>query len=312
MTDIAFNPKEIRYIKLGPGGAWASESIESGVIPLGYSDIDHALCAAADWDAVRSRFITAGKTARGASQGVRELRDFYELDDQTLWVALARGHLWWTFANGPVELPDRPVEAGPSRIRRTQSGWRCSSLVGEPLTVRTLSSALTKVGSYQMTICNIEARAYLLRRIRGEADALHLEARSISDQMCRVAVSMIRQLHWEEFETLVDLIFARSGWRRVSALGGGQPDVDLVLDQPTTGETAWVQVKTGARQSQLNDYLERFRRDGSCSRFFFVCGNPSSPLHLAASPNTHLWVDDALAKATINVGLFDWLIERTQ
>jgi hypothetical protein len=39
------------------------------------------------------------------------------------------------------------------------------------------------------------------------------------------------------------LIFTRGGWQRTGALGGGQADVDLVLKQPITAETAWVQVK---------------------------------------------------------------------
>src|SRR5207244_11593485 len=65
-----------------------------------------------------------------------------------------------------------------------------------------------------------------------------------------------------DFETLVDLIFARGGWQRSSALGKHQPDVDLILTQPTTDETAWVQIKSKASQAELNDYLGRFRRDG--------------------------------------------------
>ena len=37
-------------------------------------------------------------------------------------------------------------------------------------------------------------------------------------------------------------------------------DVDLVLDQPATGETAFVQVKSKAGQSVLDDYIGRFRQ----------------------------------------------------
>ena len=80
--------------------------------------------------------------------------------------------------------------------------------------------------------------------------------------MTEVAAKLIAGLHWAEFETLVDLIFARSGWQRVSRVGGTLADVDLILEQPVTGETAFVQVKSKAGQSVLDDYIGRFRRSG--------------------------------------------------
>jgi hypothetical protein len=78
--------------------------------------------------------------------------------------------------------------------------------------------------------------------------------------MCEIGLRMIRQLDWRDFETLVDLIFARGGWQRSSVLGKGQADVDLILTQPTIGETAWVQIKSGTSQAELDDYVGRFLR----------------------------------------------------
>jgi hypothetical protein len=78
--------------------------------------------------------------------------------------------------------------------------------------------------------------------------------------MREIGLRMIRQLDWRDFETLVDLIFARGGWQRSSVLGKDQADVDLILTQPTIGETAWVQIKSGTSQAELDDYLGRFRR----------------------------------------------------
>jgi hypothetical protein len=95
-------------------------------------------------------------------------------------------------------------------------------------------------------------------------------------------------------------------------LGKDQADVDLILSQPTIGETAWVQIKSRTSQAALNDYLGRFRRDGSCDRFFFVCHSTTGPLSLAAQPGLHLWTGDRLSDAAIDAGLFDWLIDRSQ
>jgi hypothetical protein len=184
-------------------------------------------------------------------------------------------------------------------------------LAGEPLTVRSLSSALTRTASYQMTICAIKQADYLLRRIRDEPDPLHAQATAVRDEMREIGLRMIRQLDWRDFETLVDLIFARGGWQRSSVLGKQQPDVDLILSQPTTRETAWVQIKSATSQAELDDYLSRFRRDGSYDRFFFVCHSVAGPLRLPAQPGLHLWTGERLSDAAIDAGLFDWLVART-
>jgi hypothetical protein len=78
---------------------------------------------------------------------------------------MADGHFWWAFAGGPVFEPDRGNFGGPARCRRTRSGWSKASLSGEPLNARSLSFALTRTASYQMTICSIKHVDYLLRRI---------------------------------------------------------------------------------------------------------------------------------------------------
>ena len=130
--------------------------------------------------------------------------------------------------------------------------------------------------------------------------------------MREIGLRMIRQLDWRDFETLVDLIFARGGWQRSSVLGKDQADVDLILTQPTIGETAWVQIKSKTSQAELNDYLGRFRRDGSCHRFFFVCHSAAGALSLPTEPRLHLWTAEHLSDAAIEAGLFDWLTNRTR
>ena len=111
-------------------------------------------------------------------------------------------------------------------------------------------------------------------------------------------------------ETLVDLIFARAGWQRISRVGGTQADTDLVLEQPTTGETAFVQVKSKAGQAVLDDYISRFRR-GTYDRLFFICHSPTGTLSVDDAAGIHIWAGDRLADASVKAGLFDWLTERS-
>jgi hypothetical protein len=309
---VTFEPAAVRYVKLGENGKWAASALEEGIIPFGYRSVDHRACLAANWDEVRRQLVGMGRTAGGVSQGLRELKDFYGLPENTLWVTMADGHFWWAFAEGPVVGGEQRDANEPARYRRTRAGWSKTSLTGEPLTVRSLSSALTRTASYQMTICAIKHADYLLRRIRDECDPLHAQATTLKLEMRDIGLRMIQQLDWRDFETLIDLIFARGGWQRSSVLGKDQADVDLILTQPTIGETAWVQIKSGTSQAELDDYLGRFRRDGSCDRFFFVCHSAAGAISLPAEPRLHLWTAERLSDAAIDAGLFDWLIERTR
>jgi hypothetical protein len=307
-----FVPGAVRYIKLGENGKWATNALEQGIVSFGYRSVDHDVCVAGNWDEVGRQLAEMGRTAGGVSHGLRELKDFYGLPENTLWVTMADGHFWWAFAKGAVVEIEQGNSVGPARYRQIRTGWCKTSLTGDPLTVRSLSSALTRTASFQMTICAIKHEDYLLRRIRGECDPLHAEATALKIEKRDIGLRMIRQLDWRDFETLVDLIFARGGWQRSSVLGKEQADVDLILTQPTIGETAWVQVKSRTSQVELDDYLNRFRRDGSCDRFFFVCHSATGVLSLPTEPGLHLWIGDRLSDAAIDAGLFGWLIDRTR
>jgi hypothetical protein len=306
------SPSAVRYIKLGQGGGWAAEAIHQKIVPFGFSQVSHEPCAAGDWDDVRKQLAAGGRTKVGVSQGVHELQDFYTLDDQTLWVTFADRHLYWTFAEQVVVPVVDPPAGSWHRYRRCIEGWSRLSLAGEPLSTTSLSSALTRVAGFRQTICAVERQDYLLRRIRGEEEPLLAEARAVRFELERVALEMIAALDWRDFEIMVDLLFARGGWRRQSALAEGEVDIDLLLDNPVTRETAWVQVKSRGDQRTLDDYLDRFTRDGSAQHFFLVCHSPSTKLRAPDDPHVHLWVGTELAQAAISAGLFDWLIERTR
>lgn len=316
-TDIdsrleTFAPKAIRYIKLGQGGAWAEEALATETIPFGYHPVSHDACEAKRWDSVRDDLVGTGKKGSGATQALRQVREFYELGPDTLWVTIAAGHLWWCFAAGPVVPVQSENPLAPSRYRPTRAGWRNTSLAGEPLTTLSLSSSLTRTANYRMTICEVERSDYLVRRIRSLPDPLHAQAMALQAKVRQLTEGMIAQLHWQDLESLTDLIFARDGWRRVGVLGGDQPDVDLVLEHATTRQRAWVQVKTKAKQADLADNLERFEQQGTCDRFYFICGHPSGPLTIPDDPHVQLWAKVTLADAAIDAGLFGWLVDRTR
>lgn len=300
---------EIRYIKLGRGGAWADDSLAEGYLSFGYHSIPNEVCQAADWDKVRS-LLSDRKSEGAITAGVNEVAAFYEQPPDCLWVTFAQGHMWWGFAEREVIWLGGDPDGGPSRIRPMIGGWSKLDAKGEPLIVSQLSSKLTKVASFRGTICTVEDEPYLLRKIQAIDEPIVVEARALNDQMVAVAARMIKALHWADFETLVDLIFARSGWQRMSKVGTGLSDVDMILEQPTTSEQAFVQVKSKANQATFDDYLKRFQASGF-QRFFFICHSPTGSLKIPETDHVHLLSGSSLALATIKSGLFEWLIERS-
>ena len=115
-------------------------------------------------------------------------------------------------------------------------------------------------------------------------------------------------LTWQDFELLVELVFAGSGWRRVSATGGTQKTIDLELVMPLTDETAFVQVKSRTDQAQFDDYLERFAAR-SDDRMFYVYHTAAKEPRNKDNSVTVIG-PDRLAELVLEAGLFDWLLEK--
>lgn len=302
-------PKEVRYIKLGEGNRWASRSLENSEMHFGHRDTPHDICLARDWDKVvqlKGRNTNLGK----ARDKAREVIDFYSLGSDCLWITFVGGYLWWAFAE-PEVIWLGPEENGQgARMRRVIGKWCNTNIKGEELRITDLSSRLTQTAAYQQTICKVRAADYLLRRINGIEEPALVRAREARSEMIASALDMIRNLHWADFETMVDLIFTRSGWQRVSKVGGTQKDVDLVLKQQATGELAFIQVKSKANQAVLNDCIGRYRSNGIYDRMFFVCHSPSKKLIINDDKSIHLWTGAPLAEIAIKAGLYDWLIEK--
>jgi hypothetical protein len=227
---------EARFIRLGPGGIWAQRCLDRGEIQFGYPDEPHALCLAGDWEGAERRLAEKLGQAGGQTKALlNELRAFYTLGSDCLWITFKDGHLWWAFARPEVEHLGGDGGAHGVVMRRTLDGWHRTDLQGRPLAVDGLSTRLTQVGAYQRTICRVKELDYLSRKINGEEEPVLVRARAALAGALASAEEMIRLLHWADFELMVDLIFSRTGWRRVSRLGETMPDVDLIVSSRRRG-----------------------------------------------------------------------------
>ncbi len=54
---------------------------------------------------------------------------------------------------------------------------------------------------------------------------------------------LVKHLHDRDFELLIDLILARTGWVRLARLGGVTEGTDIEAENVATNEIAFVQVK---------------------------------------------------------------------
>jgi hypothetical protein len=301
----------VRYIKLGKGGEWEEVSLSRGELHFGHGEVPHELALAGDREAIKRSRVERGRDERAAGEDAREIIDFYHLGRDCLWVTFANERLWWTFADPEVTWLG-PGEGHGKRFRKSIGGWRCCDVNGSIITMDKLSTKLTKVAAYRRTICAIESRDYLLRRINGVEEPLVARGSQAREALLGVVCDAIALLHQTDFETLVDVIFARSGWHRSSSIGGTQKIVDLVLEQPTTAERAAVQVKSTASQKTLDEYIQLIDDAGTFSRFFFVCHSPKGIV--VAPPgraDIHVWCGKELATTALRLGLTDWIIERT-
>lgn len=308
MTELS--AAEVRYIKLGEGGRWSQRAFQENELPFGYAAVPQEI-GVQSRETIAAYLANIPQFSRSASNHARQIFDFYNMDETCLWITFEADHLWWTRATKDVEWRGDQVGEYGARVRRCIGAWSNRDLRGNELIASKLSTKLTTVAAFRMTLCEVKAKDYLIRRIAGIEEPLVARANELQSQMLQVLGEAIASLHWADFETLVDLIFTRSGWNRSSALGGTIKDIDLELENPVTAERAFVQVKSTADQAVLDDYIQRYDQAGTYQRMFFVCHTPAAMLSVPARKDIHLWNGEHLAAITLKSGLFEWVLART-
>src|SRR5438045_2832093 len=85
----AIAPKEIRYIKLGPGGAWEERALKRGELYLGRPTEPLDLIGKHDWKGVAAFFRKQGRRPGMASYMARENREFLTFGADCLWITFS-------------------------------------------------------------------------------------------------------------------------------------------------------------------------------------------------------------------------------
>ena len=302
--------RDARYIKLGKRGSYEDTCLDQGILRLGFYDISHEAALKDDTEKMKTHAAVRHSSPSKRTDIVRQVSDFYQLGGDVLWITFVNGRLYWCFAEKGVEWVETPPDGAvkPYRIRRCKTAWRDSDINGAPLYISELSGKFTKVASYQSSLCRVKEFEYLIRKINGQEIPEVAEARKLKPQILDTIIALMRLLDPRDFELLVELIFSNSGWRRTGVLGGPQKTVDLELTLPSTGEHAFVQVKSQTRQAEFKNYLRRFERRAE-TRMFYAYHTAKRPL-TAPDQGCVLLGPERLAEMVLDAGLYDWLIEK--
>lgn len=299
--------KTVKFIKLGRSGGWEDRCIESDkpMIRLGFDNPHHQRCIDGDWDFM-NRYWLGSKTKGKATETTNQIKDFYTQPPTTMWITFYKRKLYWCFAKEKViQLEDG------SRIREVDGEWKSCNVKGEPLYVENLSGKLTKVQMFRGTICSVKESNYLLKRINAiELPEVQAAKDSLNNLMSNVK-PLIKNLGWQDFELLVDLVFSNAGWQRVATLGKVEKSIDLDVLSPVTGRRAFIQVKSQSSKDELRDYIEQFEGMPQYDEMYYICHTGTSVLDEIELPNNVQLIGlNHMAELTINAGLIKWLITK--
>jgi hypothetical protein len=310
------SPTKIRYLKLGAGGGWEA-ALDRGRVEWG-SDADaHVAAQKGDWEAVSASYACQGLPPSTVTGYTNEARVFFDDDPSILWITFARGRLWWTFAAPHVDVTEPGLDGAGAYYREALGGWRDHDLNGNVLEMERLSTRLTRLAGYRRTICSLapDQEDLCRRYINAVVDSAQAEVAQARAALRLHLTGLLQRLSWSDFEQLVDLALARSGWTRVSALGGTGKDIDLLVEQPLTRERMAVQVKSSATQQVVDDYARRLGERAPGQRSLLICHSPAGLLKApspAAGHRLELLVGAAVSDLAINTGLVDWIVERAR
>lgn len=300
---MSINFNKAYYIKLGREGCWEESSIASGLLRLGWDEQDISDINLKRWSVVESQLRAQSSNKGVATKDLNGLRYIAESAEDDIWITFYGAKLWWArLAPGPME------EDSVSKYRRTLSGWKDRAESGQLLVVNDLPGRIAMLQGYRATFCTVKEHELLRRILAGERSQLADSIASATKQLTIHLISAIEQLHWKDYETLVDLVFRHAGWERVSVLGQQAKGYDLELREPLTNSRYIVQIKSQATKSDLDETIKQFSTQ-DFRRVFFVVHTPAPDLRAIDSVPEQVEIvpPEKLARLALKAGLIDWL-----
>ena len=281
---------------------------------LGWWFVPRALLQQADLPGIKA-CIKDRYTKPGVATAVfNAIKLVLENPSQHIWVTFEDSSLWWcTVRNGiTVNVKKENEKTEGSFWLTCDRPWSNQSVGGRPLAISNLPGIVGAVAGFKGAIAEPKASRDILRVIQDGEDADVNKASQARRAYTAAVQKLITRLRPKDFELLVDLILTRSGWFRRAQLGGVTEGTDIEAGNAATNEIAFVQMKSKAGQSVLNDYVQKYqaRRD-RFQRMFFAVHSPDGTLKLPADdPSIQLWTGERIAELAVHLGLGEWIATR--
>ncbi len=294
-------PAALRYIKNGEGGRWWRAALAHSTIEAGWDEYEEAELRNVGELVWKDHHTTKDYNA---------LRTLIE-GHKYLWITIEDDSLWWCTLSGEFDVrAERSTDARGHISLRCAIPWRNTSLAGRHLAVSELPGVVVKTAGFRGTVCEPGGAAEARRVILGQEDPDVAEADAARLAFIGAVERVVRRLRDKDFETLVDLIMARTGWARIARLGGTREGVDVEAQNAATGEIAYVQVKSAAGQGVLDDYVGRFEAArGRYARMIFAVHSPQGAVG-SSREAVHVWDGRRIAELVVDLGLASWLRTR--
>jgi hypothetical protein len=258
---------------------------------------------------IRSEF----GTKPGATQDFNALRTLLDHPSQHLWVTFQDGCMWWcTVRDGIEENPDEDMSNRGHFWLACALPWSNRSIGDKRhLSITDLPGIVTATAGFKGTVCKPKGWKEILRIIRNEED-VDARAAALAREAYEGAVAkLVARLGDKDFEILVDLILSRTGWARLAKLGGVREGIDVEVENATSDEIAFVQVKSSATQAVLDDYVSRFKQQTDrYKRMIFAVHSPKGNLTPPDGLPVQVWTGERIADLVVRLGLGDWVAKR--
>jgi hypothetical protein len=170
---------------------------------------------------------------------------------------------------------------------------------------------VTTTEGFQATICEPRGWREILRIIRDEEDCDAAAAAQAHKAYEAAVAQMVARLRHRDFELLIDLILSRTGWMRLARLGGVTEGTDIEAENVAANEIAFVQIRSAAGQSVLDDYVTKFaERRERYQRMIFAVHTPTGTLTPPDGHPVHVWTRERVAQLVVSLGLGEWVARR--
>lgn len=305
-------PESVRYVKIGEGGQWWTASKSRQQVHLGWGSVSPDLLMRGDLVGIEAAIRADYGAKRGATQDFNGLRSLLLRPSRHIWITFQEGYLWWCTVRDGVHVNPH----GKSKVEGhfwlvCARPWSNRSLGGRLLAMADLPGIVTRTAGYRATTCEPASAGEILRILRDEKDPDHIAMEATRASYEEAVARLIARLGDRDFELLIDLILARTGWVRLAKLGGTTEGIDIEIENPAVDEIAFVQVKSTASQDVLDDYVRRFAaRRERYQRMIFAVHTLGRPLIPPDDKAVQVWTGPRISSLVVKLGLGDWVASR--